>query len=270
MQIYILEKGLIHKLFMLIAFVLFTAVMYQGHISTHMIYTILFFLFLALCAYQVVSILYILFIKRTLELSIDENTISWKFYDNKRLHKEFEIKRHDIKEVKTEINYLTGNIYSSFSAIFKLKNDKSIILTDGILYDFGLKKAEQICTFLLNNEIGDNQDIKFIKLIKELNIDLEKEQVFTKKKIDSYFIGVISKNKKEFLGLRLQIEALYTDYKKVEKNANNEYLVKSHKIIDSSIHLRSNAIGYLVEFNNVKRKEDLKMLKNMKRQKFSF
>lgn len=269
MQVYILEKGFMHKLFMFIAFLLFTAVMYQGHISKHGIYTILFFIFLALCAYQIVSILYVLFIKRTLELSINEDVISWKFFDNKRLHKEFEIKRSEIIEVKTEINYLTGNIYSSFSAIFKLKNKETVVLTDGILYDFGLKKAEQICTFLLNHEIGDLQDIKFVKLIKELNINLEKEQIFTKKESDSYFVGLISKNKKEFLALRLQIEGLYTDYKKVEKNANNEYFVKSEKIKDSYIYLRSNAIGFLIEFHNVERKEDLKMLKNMKRQKFS-
>jgi hypothetical protein len=270
MQIYILEKGFIHKLFMLIAFSLFTAVMYQGHINKHGIYTILFFIFLALCAYQIVSILYVIFIKRTLELNINDEKISWKLFDNKRLHKEFEIKRSEIEEVKTEINYLTGNVYSSFSAIFKLKNKETVVLTDGILYDFDLKKAEQICTFLLNYEIGDIQDIKFVQLIKELNINLEKEQVFTKNESASYFLGVISKNKKEFLGLRLQIEGLYTDYKKVEKNANNEFLVKSDKIKDSYIYLRSNAIGYLIEFHNIKRKEDLKMLKSMKRQKFSF
>lgn len=169
------------------------------------------------------------------------------------------------------MNFLTGNFYSSFQVIFKMNNDEEIILTDGLFYDFGLKKAEDICKFLLNNDLGDEQDIKFAKLTKDLNIKLEEEQVFTKKDGKSFFVGVISKNKKEFLGLRLQIENLYPEYKDIQKNANNEFLVKSDTIKDSFIFLRSNAIGYVVEFYNVSRKEDLKSLKQMgKRQKIGF
>merc|ERR1711879_546932 len=153
------------------------------------------------------------------EITINEDTILWKFFDNKKLIKEKSLNRKDIKEVKTEINYLTGNVYSNFTITF---------------------------------------------LLKELNIDLNnKEQKFTKKDGKSYYIGILSTNKKEFLALRLQIESLYNDYKKVVKNGNNEFLVESENIKDSFIYLRSNAIGYFVEFYNVSRKEELKTLKEM-------
>jgi len=270
MQKYILEKAFGTKLFMLLAFSMGALVMYQGHISTKGIYTILFIAALLFCAFQIASTLYVIFIKRTFELSIDENTLTWKFYDNKKLSSEQSVKLDEIKEVKTEVNYLTGNYYSSFTTTFILKNDEEISFTDGLLYDFGLKKAESICRFLLENELGDSQDVKFAKLIKEQKIDLSKEQIFTKKDGSSYFIGVISKNKKEFLGLRLQIESLYLDYKDIEKNANNEFKVSSQKTKDSYIFLKSNAFGYFIEFYNVSKKEELKMLKDMGRQKFSF
>jgi len=271
MKTFILEKGFGYKLFMLLAFSIFASVMYQGHISKQGIYSILFFASCILVSYQIASIVYVIFVKRVIEITIDENEISWEISDNRKLHKEQKIKLDQIKDVKTEVNYLTGNIYSTFSVIFTLRNDEEVILTDGLLYDFGLKKAEDVCRFLLDNNLGHEQDIKFSKLVKELNIDLSVEQKFTKKDLKSYFIGVISKNKKEFLSLRLQIEALYTDYKKVEKNANNEFLVKSDEIKESFIYLRSNAIGYIVEFHNVKRKEELKTLKEMgKREKIGF
>merc|ERR1711879_847887 len=76
------------------------------------------------------------------EITINEDTILWKFFDNKKLIKEKSLNRKDIKEVKTEINYLTGNVYSNFTITFLLKDDTEIVLTDGLLYDFGLKKAE--------------------------------------------------------------------------------------------------------------------------------
>lgn len=271
MQTYILQKGFGYKLFMLLAFSIFSSVMYQGHISQAGIYSILFFASIALIAYQIASIFYVIFIKRSVELSIDEDNISWKIFDNKRLHKQESIKLKDIKDIKSELNYLTGNIYSTFTITFTLKDDSEVILTDGLLYDFGLKKAEEVSRFLLDNNLGDEQDIKFAKIIKELNIDLTNEQKFSKKDTTSYFIGVISKNKKEFLSLRLQIEALYTNYKDVRKNANNEFMVYSDEIKDSYIYLRSNAIGIMVEFYNVKRKEELKTLKEMgKRNKIGF
>jgi len=71
------------------------------------------------------------------------------------------------------------------------------------------------------------------------------------------------------LSLRLQIESLYKDYKIVEKNANNEYLIKRETHKNSFIYLRSNPFGHFVEFHNVKMKQDLKMLKEMGRQKIS-
>lgn len=271
MKTYVLQKAYSYKLFMLLAFTLFSSVMYQGHLSQGGIYSILFFASVLLIAFQIASIFYVTFIKRTLELSIDEESISWKFFENKKISKEQMILREDIKDLKTEVNYLTGNFYSSFTITFILNDDKEIVLSDGILYDFGLKRAEDICRFLLDNNLGDEQDIKFAKFIKESQIDLNKEQLFTKKAGKSYFTGVISKHKKEFLSLRMQIEALYKDYKIIEKNANNEYLIKSENIKDSYIHLRSNAFGYFVELYNVSRKEDLKTLKQMgKRNKIGF
>ncbi len=271
MQKYSLEKGFAYKLFMLIAFSLFSSVMYQGHISQGGIYSILFFISAFLIAFQIASIFYVLLVKREVEIFIDEKKISWKFFDNEKLYKQNSILRENIKSVRTEINYLTGNIYSNFTITFLLDDNRKVILTDGLLYDFGLKKVEDICIFLLNNNLGDEQDIKFAKLTKEFDIDLSKEQLFTKKVGKSYFVGVISKHKKEFLSLRIQIEALYTDYKIIEKNTNNEYLVKSNKIKDSFIYLRSNALGYCVEFYNVSRKEELKTLKQMgKREKIGF
>lgn len=263
MQTYILNKGFGYKLFMLIAFSLFALVMYQGHIKNGGIYSILFFIALALCSFQIVSSIYVLFVRRSFEINIDENKISWKVFDNKRVIKENFVNKDEINEVKTEINYLTGNIYSNFTVTFILKNETEIILTDGMLYDFGLKKAEDLCRFLLDNELGNKQDIKFAKLIKQLNINLEEEQKFTKKDGKSYYTGIISKNKKEFLSLRLQIESLYSDYKTVKKNANNEYLVEADTIKDSFIYLRSNAIGLFVEFYNVSTKQELKTLKEM-------
>lgn len=271
MKQYILEKGYIYKLFMFLVLGLFALVMYQGHIKATGIYSILFYGAIILCAFQVVSLLYVLIVKRVVELSVNEELVSWKFFDNKKLTKEQSIQREEIKEVKTEINYLTGNIYSSFSVTFILKDNSQIVLNDGLIYDFGLKKAEDLCRFLLDNDLGDKQDIKFAKLVKELELNINKEQIFTKKDGKSYYVGVISKHKKEFLSLRLQIEKLYEDYKIIEKNANNEYLVKSDILKDSSIYLRSNAIGYFIEFVNVTRKEELKTLKQLgQRQKIGF
>lgn len=271
MQTFILDKGLGYKLFMLLAFTLFASVMYQGHLLSGKIYSILFFSTLALCAFQIASIFYVLLVRRKFEILINEENVSWKIYDNKKLYKDTSIKKSDVKEVTTEVNYLTGNFYSSFQVIFTMHNEEEIILTDGLFYDFGLKKAEEVCRLLLANDLGDEQDIKFSKLVRDLNIDLKKEQIFTKKDGKSFFVGVISNNKKEFLGLRLQIESLYPEYKDIQKNANNEFLVNSATIKDSSIFLRSNAIGYIVEFYNVTRKEDLKTLKQMgKRQKIGF
>ncbi len=263
MQKYVLEKGFGYKAFMFIAFSLFALVMYQGHIKNGGIYSILFFIGVGLCAFQVASFIYVLLVKRCIEINIDENVVSWKIYDNKKLHKEESVNRNEIKEVKTEVSYLTGNVYSSFTVTFVLQDDKEVVLNDGLIYDFGLKKAEEVCRFLLDNDLGDKQDIKFSKLVKQMNIDLSKEQKFTKKDGSSYYTGVISKNKKEFLGLRLQIESLYKEYKKVVKNSNNEYLIESDTIKDSFIYLRSNAIGLFVEFYNVAKKEDLKSLKEM-------
>lgn len=271
MQTYKLESGFIYKLFMLIAFSIFSLVMYQGYISKGGIYTILFFITLILIAFQIASIFYVIFIKREIIIKIENNKISWKFLDNKKIFKEKELSINKIKDIKTEINYLTGNIYSNFTITFILKDDTQVTLTDGLLYDFGLKKAEDVCRFLLDNELAESQDIKFSKFVKEKNIDLSKEQVFTKKDGKSYYVGVISKNKKEFLSLRLQIESLYKDYKLVEKNTNNKYLIKSDTIKDSFIYLKSNVLGHFVEFYNVSKKEELKSLKQMgKREKIGF
>lgn len=264
MQQYILDKGFGYKLFMLMAFLMFAMVMYQGHIQNGGIYSILFFGSAALCSFQVVSALYVIFVKRVVELTIEEDKISWKIFDNKKLYKENSVERSKIKEVKTEINYLTGNIYSNFQVIFILEDNSEVILTDGLIYDFGLKKAEDLCRFLLDNNIGDEQDVKFAKLIKELNIDLGKEDFkFTKKDGKSYYYGFLSKNKKEFLSLRLQIEARYTDYKKVEINTNNAYKITCDTKKDSFIYLRSNAIGLFVEYYNLAKNEELKTLKEL-------
>lgn len=267
-----LDKAYSYKLFMLIAFSLFALVMYQGHIQKGGIYSILFFAALALCAFQISSTIYVSFVKRTIEININDTSISWHFSDNNKNNKEVKIKLEDIKDIKTEINYLLGNFYSSFQVTFLLKDDSEVVLTDGITYDFGLKKAEEVCKFLLDNDLGEQQDIKFAQLIKELNIDTSKtNQKFTKKAGSSYYVGIISDNKKEFLSLRIQIETLYDDYKKVEKNVNNEYLVSSDTIKDSHIHLKSNAIGLFVEFYNVSRKQELKTLKELgKRKKIGF
>lgn len=267
-----LDKAYSYKLFMLVAFSLFASVMYQGHIQQGGIYSILFFAALALCAFQIASTVYVTFIKRTIDINIDDTFISWHFSDNNKKNKEEKIKLEDIKDIKTEINYLLGNFYSSFQVTFLLKDNSEIVLTDGITYDFGLKKSEEVCKFLLDNDLGEQQDIKFAQLIKELNIDTSKiNQKFTKKAGSSYYVGIISDNRKEFLSLRIQIETLYDDYKKVEKNVNNEYLVASDTIKDSHIHLKSNAIGLFVEFYNVSRKQELKTLKELgKRKKIGF
>ncbi len=147
--------------------------------------------------------------KRTLHFNINDKEVSWEFFDNKRLLKRVNIDKSSIKEVKSEVNYLTGNIYSRFTVTFILEDDSQIELTDGFLYSFGLKKAENISRYMLKNGLGNPQDIKFSKLIEELNIDIFQQQKFTKEEKDSYYMGVISKNKKEFLSLRLQIESLY-------------------------------------------------------------
>lgn len=264
MQKYVLDKAFSYKLFMLLAFAIFTLVMYQGNLKNGGIYSILFFGGLGLCAFQIASAIYVIFVKRIIEVYIDEKNITWKIYDNSKLIKEEKVCLDDLKELKTEVNYLTGNFYSSFSATFILKNDEEIVLSDGIFYDFGLKKAEDLCRFFLDHEIGHYQDVKFAKLIKEKNIDTNKKNfTFTKKDGKSYYYGFLSDNKKEFLSLRLQIEARYKDYKKVEKNANNEYLIKNDNLKDSFIYLRSNAIGLFVEFYNVERVEELKTLKDL-------
>ncbi len=271
MKKYNLQKAIMYKLFMGIAFLLFCSVMYQGHMIKGGIYSILFFISLFLIAFQIASIFYVLFIKREFKILIDENSISWNFSDNGKIYKENLIHTKDIQNIKTEIEYLMGNIYSRFNITFELNDGNQIVLTDGLLYDFGIKNAEDICKFLLENNLGDTQDIKFMKLINELNIDLNKEQVFNKKDGKSYYVGVISKHKKEFLSLRLQIEALYKEYNIVKKNMNNEYLVKTADKKDSFIHLKSNAIGYFIEFHNTNKKEEIKSLKQLgKRDKIGF
>ena len=270
MQIYVLEKGFTYKLFMLTAFSLFALVMYQGHLKGETIYTILFIASVALCSFQIASFFYVLLVKRTIHFNIEQKEVCWEIFDNKKLQKKICVNIDEIEEVKTEVNYLTGNIYSKFTLTFVLKDGTEIELTDGMIYDLGLKKAEHLSRYLLNHDLGDEQDVKFANLIKELDIDIYKEQKFSKKDVNNYYFGVISKNKKEFLSLRLQIEALYKDYNIVEKNGANEYLVRSENNKNSYIYLRSNAFGYFVEFYKVKRKEELKMLKEMGRQKISF
>jgi len=258
------KKEIIYKLYMLVAFAIFALVMYQGYIQKGGVYTLLMFLAFFLMAFQIASIFYVLLVQRRLELKVENDILSWTVYDNKKVYKTNSINIKDIKDTKTEINYLTGNIYSNFTATFTLNDDKKIVLTDGLLYDFGLEKSEEIATFLLKYNLGHKDDIKFIKLIDELNIDIAKEQKFIKKDEKSYIIGVISKNKKEFLALRLQIESLYKDYNDVQKNTNNEFMVKNTQLKDSFIALRSNPIGYMVEFYNVNKKPELKMLKEFK------
>jgi len=164
LQKYILDKGFGYKTFMFIAFSLFALVMYQGHIQNGGVYSILFFGGLALCAFQVASLVYVLLVKRSVKISIDKNLITWKSYDNKKLHNEQSIKRDEIKEVKTEVNYLTGNVYSNFAITFTLKDNTEIVLSDGLIYDFGLKKAEDAGydKEILNKVIDDmlNTDTK--------------------------------------------------------------------------------------------------------------
>lgn len=270
MQIYVLEKGFIYKLFMLTAFSLFALVMYQGYITGETIYTILFIVSVALCSFQIASFIYVLIVKRTIHFKITEKEVCWEIFDNKKLQKKICVNRDEIDEVRTEVNYLTGNIYSKFTLTFVLKDNSEIELTDGMIYDLGLKKAEHMCRYLLNNNLGHEQDIKFAKLLNEENIDTFKEQKFSRNDGDFYYIGVISKNKKEFLSLRIQLESLYSEYKIIEKNANNEYLIRNENNKNSYIYLRSNAFGYFIEFYKVKRKEELKMLKEMGRQKIGF
>ncbi len=258
------KKEIIHKLYMLIAFIMFALVMYQGHIQKGGIYSILMFISLFLMAFQIACILYVLFIKRKAEISIDENYISWSIYDNNKIYKQQKIKLDEIKETKTEINYLTGNIYSNFTITFTLKDNSIITFTDGILYDIGIEKAHEIARYLLEHNLGEPKDIEFANLVKQLNIDIKKEQKFTKKMQNSYIVGVISNNKKEFLALRLQIEAVYKGYNDIKKNSVNEYLVENLEVKNSYIHLKSNAIVYMVEFYNVNKKPELKMLKEFK------
>ncbi len=86
---------------------------------------------------------YVSFIKRKIEIKIENNKISWKFFDNKRVFKEEELDLDKIKDIKTEVNYLTGNIYSNFTITFILKDSSQVVLTDGLLYDFGLKKSRR-------------------------------------------------------------------------------------------------------------------------------
>ena len=99
MQKYILEKAFGYKLFMLLSFSIFALVMYQGHISSGGIYSILFFGTLALCAFQISSFFYVIFIKRTVEIYINEEEVYWKIYDNKKLTKERHISLSDIKKL---------------------------------------------------------------------------------------------------------------------------------------------------------------------------
>ncbi len=258
------KKEIIYKLYMLIAFAMFTLVMYQGHIQKNGIYSILMFISLFLIAFQITSILYVLFIKRRAEIFIDENYISWIIYDNSKIYKQNKIKLKDIKNTKTEINYLTGNIYSNFTISFTLKDNSIITFTDGILYDIGIEKAHEIARYLLENNLGESKDIEFMSIVKQLNIEIKKEQKFTKKMPHSTIIGIISNNKKEFLALRLQIEAIYKEYNNIKINCANEYLVENPKIKNSYIHLKSNAIGYMIEFYNINKKPEIKMLKEFK------
>jgi len=269
MKTFTLQKGVVTKLFMLLAFSIFAMVMYQGYLTNEFIYVLLFYSALILCAFQIASIFYTMFVKKQIKVTIDENNFIWEVFENDKKNSEKIIPLKDIEETNMEINYLTGNLYSSLNLVFVLKNKEEITLSDGLLYDFGLKLAEELSVFLLEYNLGHPQDIKFYKFVKELNINLQEEQIFNKKEGEDYLVGVISKNKKEFLALRLQIETLYKDLNITEKNANNEYLIKDEK--DSFIYLRSNAIGYFVQFHKVKQKEPLKTLKQMgKRNKIGF
>ncbi len=266
---YRLEKGLSYKLFMLLSFSIFAAIMYQGHVKDERIYTILLICSLLLCAFQFASIIYVFIVKRVLLLNINEELISWEFYDNKKLFKKNFIKINDIKDIKTEINYLTGNIYSTFQITFKLKDDDEVILTDGLMYDFGLEQAQDISRNLLKHNIGDEKDVRFSNIIKELEVDITKEQIFTHKiSKNNEIVGIISKNKEEFLSLRLQIEKIYSTHEIVKKNTNSEFLLEDDST-NSYIYLRSNVLGYMVEFNNVRQKAKLKIFKDMGRKKIS-
>ena len=254
---------------MLIAFTIFALVMYQGYLKGEFIYKLLFFASIGLCSFQIASIVYVMLVKREIEITIDPSAIAWKIIDNKKIVKTFEIKRDKIVDVKTQIAYLTGNIYSNFTITFILDDGQEEILSDGLIYDFGLRKAEELTKFLLENGLGESQDLKLTKLIKELEIDETKEQKLTKKLQDSSYLIAISKRKKEFLSLRLQIEALYKEYCYVEINSNNAYKIKKDKNSDSYIYLRSNVFGYFIEFYKVKKVADIKILKEMGRQKIS-
>lgn len=258
-----LKKEIVYKLFMFVAFGIFAMVMYQGHIQKGGIYSILLIISFLLMAFQIASIFYVIFTKREWELTINDKTLTLKIFDNKKVHKEQTVNLEDIEDTQTEINYLTGNIYSNFTITFTLKNNKEMTITDGMLFDLGLEKAEEICRFLLKHNLGHKQDVRFSKLVNELNIDTTKDQKFSKNEKESRIVGVISKNKKEFLALRLQLEHLYPQYNIPEKNSNNEYLIKPANS-DSFIYLRSNAIGYMVEFYKVDKKVDLKMLNEFK------
>lgn len=258
-----LKKEIVYKLFMFVAFGIFAMVMYQGHIQKGGIYSILLIISFLLMAFQIASIFYVIFTKREWELTINDKTLTLKIFDNKKVHKEQTVNLEDIEDTQTEINYLTGNIYSNFTITFTLKNNKEMTITDGMLFDLGLEKAEEICRFLLKHNLGHKQDVRFSKLVNELNIDTTKDQKFSKNEKESRILGVISKNKKEFLALRLQLEHLYPQYNIPEKNSNNEYLIKPANS-DSFIYLRSNAIGYMVEFYKVDKKIDLKMLNEFK------
>lgn len=198
MHTYILEKGYVYKLFILTAFVFLALVMYQGHIKSGGIYSILFFISLGLCAFQIASIIYVTLVQRKVEIKIDEDKISWRFFDNKKTTNENFVLIKDIIEVKTEVNYLTGNIYSNFATTFILNDGSEVILTDGLIYDFGLKKAEKITKYLLENNIGNEQDVKLSNLVKELNIDLTKEQKFSKKWEIPIIMDLSLKIKKSF------------------------------------------------------------------------
>ena len=108
-QKFILEKAYSYKLFMLVAFLLFAAVMYQGHIQQGGIYSILFFATLALCAFQIASIFYVTFIKRTLKLTINNNKISWSFFDNSKQIKEKTLNINDIKKAAAILKDVLAN-----------------------------------------------------------------------------------------------------------------------------------------------------------------
>lgn len=81
------KKEIIYKLYMLVAFAMFALVMYQGYLQKGGVYTLLLFLAFFLMAFQVASIIYVLLVKRTLELKVENNTLSWTIFDNKRVYK---------------------------------------------------------------------------------------------------------------------------------------------------------------------------------------